>query len=99
MNKLINDLIKELLSGLKDKIQKKQYVILKNNEKKLEDILFKELTKPSIDQSKTPTQIVNEFLYEEFNETFNFTPADFGEKAHSLIMKWGIQKTSDMNEQ
>ena len=99
MNILIDDLIRELVNGLRDKLESSQYLINKNNEKILTDILFKELKKPSIDQSKTPTQIVNEFLYEEFNESFNLTPADFGEKAHELIMKWGFQKTSDMNEQ
>ena len=44
-------------------------------------------------------QIVNNFLNKEFNDSFSLTPADFGEKAHKLIMKWGFQKTKDMNEQ
>ena len=43
--------------------------------------------------------IVNNFLNKEFNDSFSLTPADFGEKAHKLIMKWGFQKTKDMNEQ
>ena len=46
-----------------------------------------QIFKPSIKQSRTPTQIVNEFLQEEFNESFILTPANFGEKAHKLIME------------
>ena len=64
----------------------------------LKDILHTELTKPSIEQSRTPTQIVNEFLDEKFNESFNLTPANFGDKAHKLIMEWGIQKAKDISE-
>ena len=63
----------------------------------MKDTLLKELEKPSIEQSRTPTQIVNNFLNKEFNESFSLTPADFGEKAHKLIMQWGFQKTKDMN--
>jgi len=99
MNIFIEGLIKEIISGINLRFQTSEYLLGKENEKMLEDILYKELTKPSSEQSRTPTQIVNEFLQEELNESFTFTPANFGEKAHQLIMEWGIQKAKDINEQ
>ena len=99
MSILIDNLVEVLLSGLKDTLESNEYSLEMENEKILKDTLLKELRKPSIEQSRTPTQIVNNFLNKEFNDSFSLTPADFGEKAHKLIMKWGFQKTKDMNEQ
>ena len=99
MNLLVNNLVEELIIGTKRSLQSKEYFLKKKSEEKLMNILLNELTKPSIDQSKTPTQIVNDFLYKEFTESFTLTPYDFGEKAHKLIIEWGIQKPKDMNEQ
>ena len=98
MSILIDNLVEELLNGLKDRLQSHEYLLDIKKEKILKDTLLKELEKPSIEQSRTPTQIVNNFLNKEFNESFSLTPADFGEKAHKLIMQWGFQKTKDMNE-
>ena len=99
MSILIDNLVEGLLSGLKERLQSHEYLLDIKKEKILKDTLLKELGKPSIEQSRTPTQIVNNFLNKEFNESFSLTPADFGEKAHNLIMQWGFQKTKDMNEQ
>ena len=99
MNILIEDLIREIINGINLRFQSSEYLLEKENENILKDILYKELNKPSIEQTRTPTQIVNEFLQEEFNESLTFTPANFGEKAHQLIMEWGIQKAKDINEQ
>ena len=98
MNILIEVLIKEIICGINLRFASGQYVLGKQNEEILKDILNKELTKPSIEQSRTPTQIVNEFLQKQFNESFSLTPANFGEKAHQLIMEWGIQKAKDISE-
>ena len=98
MNILIEALIKEIICGINLRFESGQYVLGKQNEEILKDILNKELTKPSIEQSRTPTQIVNEFLQKKFNESFALTPASFGEKAHELIMEWGIQKAKDISE-
>ena len=99
MSILIDNLVEGLLSGLKERLQSHEYLLDIKKEKILKDTLLKELEKPSIEQSRTPTQIVNNFLNKEFNESFTLTPADFGEKAHKLIMQWGFEKTKDMNEQ
>ena len=52
-----------------------------------------------VSNSGETDQIINDFLCKEFKEYFDFTPHDFGEKAHELIMEWGIKKAKDMNEQ
>ena len=98
MNILIEGLIREMISGINLRFQTSEYLLGKENEKMLKDILYRELNKPSIEQTRTPTQIVNEFLHEKFNESFNLTPANFGDKAHKLIMEWGIQKAKDISE-
>ena len=95
---MIEVLIKEIVSGINLRFESVEYELGKENEKVLKDILYNELMKPSIEQSRTPTQIVNEFLHEKFNESFNLTPANFGDKAHKLIMEWGIQKAKDISE-
>ncbi len=99
MNILLEGLVNEIISGINLRFKNSEHVLGKENEEILKDILYKELIKPSIKQSRTPTQIVNEFLQEEFNESFILTPANFGEKAHKLIMEWGIEKAKDLNEQ
>tara|TARA_B100000945_G_scaffold189347_1_gene152066 strand:- start:37 stop:336 length:300 start_codon:yes stop_codon:yes gene_type:complete len=99
MSILIDNLVEELLIGLRDRLQFHEYSLDIENEKILKNILLKELRKPSIEQARTPTQIVNNFLNKEFDDSFSLTPADFGEKAHKLFMQWGFQKTKDMHEQ
>ena len=99
MNSLIEDLVLQIIKGIKIFLESNKYLYNKKSEEILRIILLKELTKPSIHQSKTPTQIVNEFLNEEFNEEFNLTPANFGEEAHNLIIEWGVQKAKDISEQ
>ena len=98
MNILIEGLIREMISGINLRFQTSEYLLGKENEKMLKDILYRELNKPSVEQRRTPTQIVNEFLQEKFNESFSLTQANFGEKAHELIMEWGIQKAKDISE-
>tara|TARA_B100000902_G_scaffold373535_1_gene401609 strand:- start:254 stop:553 length:300 start_codon:yes stop_codon:yes gene_type:complete len=98
MKKLIENLIEELVRGTSRKLTSINFSIDKRNQDLLRETLQKELMKPSIKQSKTPTQLVNEFLYKKFNQNFDLTPSSFGDKAHELIMEWGIQKTEDFHE-
>ena len=98
MNSLIEELVLQIIKGIKIFLETNKYLYSKKSEDILRINLLKELSKPSIHQSKTPTQIVNDFLHEEFNEEFNLTPANFGEKAHQLIIEWGVQKAKDISE-
>ena len=63
MNILIEGLIREMISGINLRFQTSEYLLAKENEKMLKDILYRELNKPSIEQTRTPTQIVNEFKH------------------------------------
>tara|TARA_B100001250_G_scaffold393806_1_gene396951 strand:- start:241 stop:549 length:309 start_codon:yes stop_codon:yes gene_type:complete len=99
MKNLVPDLIDELMIGTKRKLKSMNLSIDKRNEEILRKKLYKEFIKPSIDQSKTPTQIINEFLNQNLKLGFNLTPSSFGEEAHKLIIQWGIQKVKDINEQ
>ena len=38
------------------------------------------------------------FFTKNLKKVLNLTPANFGEKAHELIMEWGIQKAKDISE-
>ena len=99
MNNFINKLIDEIIKATKEKVELSGNLLDNNNEKRLKAILLGELSKPSFQQSKTPTQLVNDFLFKVFDINFSLTPASFGEQGHKLIMEWGIQKSSDMNEE
>ena len=99
MNNFINNLIDEIIKTTKEKVELSGNLLDNNNEKRLKGILIGELSKPSFQQSKTPTQLVNDFLFEVFDINFSLTPASFGEQGHKLIMEWGIQKSSYMNEE
>ena len=62
MSILIDNLVEELISGLKHRLQSHEHSLDMENEKILKNILLKELRKPSIEQARTPTQIVNNCL-------------------------------------
>ena len=47
-------------------------------------------------QTKTPTQIINTFLNEDFNLKVTLTPNDFGETARDQIIIWGISKAKKL---
>ncbi len=98
MNVFINKLINEIIKGTKEQVKLSGNLFENDYEERLKSILTRELSKPSPQQSKTPTQLVNDFLFEVFDTSFNLTPVSFGEKGHKLIMEWGIKKSSDMNE-
>ena len=99
MNNFIKKLINEIIKATQEKVEISGYLLDSSDEERLKGVLIGELSKPSFQQSKTPTQLVNDFLLEIFDINFNLTPASFGEQGHKLIMEWGIQKSSDMNEE
>ena len=57
MSILIDNLVEELISGLKHRLQSHEHSLDMENEKILKNILLKELRKPSIEQARTPTQL------------------------------------------
>ncbi len=66
---------------------------------KLKNELTNEFKINFLKQSKTPTQIINNFLKKELKTNFNLTPQDLGEEALNTILNWGILKSeSYLNE-
>ena len=63
MSILIDNLVEGLLSGLKERLQSHEYLLDIKKEKILKDTLLKELGKPSIEQSRTPTQIAVSYTH------------------------------------
>ena len=83
---LINGLIidtQEYLISQKITVTKKEKDLLKK-------ILENELTKSLSSQTNTPTQIVNNFLLENYKLSQKLTPRSFSEETFFLIMQWGI---------
>jgi len=79
---------------IKNKIQFNENIL---NKLKIE--LIKELKIDFLQQSKTPTQIINDFLKKELKSNLDLTPQDLGEEALNSILNWGILKTeSYLNE-
>ena len=79
---------------IENKIQFNENIL---NKLKIE--LIKELKKDFLKQSKTPTQIINDFLKKELKSNLDLTPQDLGEEALNSILNWGILKTkSYLNE-
>jgi len=79
---------------IKNKIQFNENIL---NKLKIE--LIKELKIDFLKQSKTPTQIINDFLKKELKSNLDLTPQDLGEEALNSILNWGILKTeSYLNE-
>ena len=90
INGLIIDTQKYLISQ-KIKVTKKEKNLLKRT-------LENELTKNLSSQTNTPTQIVNNFLLENYELSQKLTPRSFSEETFFLIMQWGINKASKVKK-
>ena len=72
--------------------------ISQNEKISLEKTLKKEFTKSALIQKNTPTQLVNKFLFDNYNLTSKLTPRSFSEDTFLLIMQWGIHKASEIKK-
>ncbi len=90
INGLIIDTQKYLISQ-KIKVTKKEKNLLKRT-------LENELTKNLSSQTNTPTQIVNNFLLENYELSQKLTPRSFSEETFFLIMQWGVNKASKVRK-
>ena len=68
--------------------------ISKNEKDLLKRTLKLEFTKSMYLQKNTPTQLVNNFLVENYELSSRLTPRSFSEETFFLIMQWGINKAS-----
>lgn len=83
-----------IILGFK-KYLKKEGIVL-NELEILENKFYIEFSKNFQQQSKTPTQIINEFLYELGYKNNKVTPQLLGENALFQIMHWGQLKAKNL---
>ena len=87
-------LINGLINDTQDYLTSVNIVITKQENDLLKSILTTELTKSLNIQTNTPTQLVNNFLVENYELSSRLTPRSFSEETFFLIMQWGINKAS-----
>ena len=88
--------VRNLVTGTVSYLKEIDFDLSSKQENKLESSLMSELKKDFELQTKTPTQIINTFLNEDFNLKVTLTPNDFGEKARDQIIIWGISKAKNL---
>ena len=88
--------IKNLEAGTASYLNEMGFDLSAEQEKTLDSYLMSELKKDFKLQTKTPTQIINNFLNEDLKLKVTLTPSDFGEKAHGEIILWGISKAKNL---
>ena len=96
MNLDTSSFVRNLVTGTVSYLKEIDFDLTSKQENKLESSLMSELKKDFELQTKTPTQIINTFLNEDFNLKVTLTPNDFGEKARDQIIIWGISKAKNL---
>ena len=90
-------LINGLINDTHDYLTSVNVVITKKEKELLKSALTTELTKSLDIQTNTPTQIVNNFLKNNYELSKRLTPRSFSEETFFLIMQWGINKASTVS--
>ena len=88
--------VKNLVTGTVSYLKEIDFDLSEGQENTLESSLISELKKDFELQTKTPTQIINNFLNEDLKLKVTLTPNDFGEKARDQIIIWGISKAKNL---
>lgn len=94
----INSFVKILTDGLKFYLKNEKVKIVESDFQNLENELFSEFSLPYIDQTKTPTQFLNEFVKSKYGVKKIITPQNLGPDAHEQIMLWGLTKARKFND-
>jgi|TARA_B100002019_G_C20742539_1_gene344676 hypothetical protein len=87
-----------LSNGLKFYLKNENVIITKTDFQILENELISEFSLPYNDQSKTPTQFLNEFVKNKYSFEKLITPQNLGPDVHEQIMLWGLKKAKNFNE-
>lgn len=87
----IKKFVNSLINGVSNFLNSKG--VLFEDANQLSANLLEEFSKPFIEQTKTPTQVINEYLnkYNIYKESI--TPQNLGEEALREIILWGYLKT------
>tara|TARA_Y100001970_G_scaffold284331_1_gene401470 strand:- start:68 stop:367 length:300 start_codon:yes stop_codon:yes gene_type:complete len=94
----IDIFIDTLIIGTVNSLEKREIHITNEQEINLRKALSEELNQEFELQSKTPTQVINNFINNEFQINSNLTPNDFGDEAKELIIMWGLSKAKKFDE-
>ena len=94
----INSFVKILTNGLKFYLKNEKVKIQESDFQILENELFSEFSLPYIDQTKTPTQFLNDFVKNKYDVNKIITPQNLGHDAHEQIMLWGLTKARKLND-
>ena len=94
----IDIFIDTLIIGTVNSLEKREIHITNEQEINLRKALSEELKQEFELQSKTPTQVINNFINNEFQINSNLTPNDFGDEAKELIIMWGLSKAKKFDE-
>ena len=89
--------VRNLVTGTVSYLKEIDFDLTAKQENTLESSLMSELKKDFELQTKTPTQIINNFLNEDLKLKVTLTPNDFGEKARDQIIIWGISKAKNLD--
>tara|TARA_B100000902_G_scaffold150737_1_gene147241 strand:- start:530 stop:826 length:297 start_codon:yes stop_codon:yes gene_type:complete len=91
-------LIQGLIKDTEEYLLSNGINVKKEDKDLLETTLRKEFTKSYDLQTNTPTQIVNSFLYKNYQLSSKLTPRSFSEETFMLIMQWGVHKASKIQD-
>ena len=91
-------LINGLIIDTQEYLTSQKITVTKEEKNLLKRTLENELTKRLSSQTNTPTQIVNNFLLENYELSQKLTPRSFSEETFFLIMQWGVNKASKVRK-
>ena len=94
----INSFVKILTNGLRFYLKNEKVKILESDFQILENQLISEFSLPYIDQKQTPTQLLNNFVKNNYKFEKLITPQNLGPDAHEQIMLWGLIKSKKLND-
>jgi len=87
----IKKFVNSLINGVSNFLNSKG--VLFEDANQLSANLLEEFSKPFIEQTKTPTQVINEYLHRNNIYKDSITPQNLGEEALREIILWGYLKT------
>ena len=87
----IKKFVNSLINGVSNFLNSKG--VLFEDANQLSANLLEEFSKPFIEQTKTPTQVINVYLDRNNIYKDSITPQNLGEEALREIISWGYNKT------
>jgi len=87
----IKKFVNSLINGVSHFLNSKG--VLFEDANQLSANLLEEFSKPFVEQTKTPTQVINEYLHRNNIYKDSITPQNLGEESLREIISWGYNKT------